>query len=308
MYLGFLTACLPHVSLPEKAKWAADKGFKALEVACWPRLNDRDYASSDIDVAHLTQQEANEIREMMDHFGLVISSLAYYDNNLDADREKRAFVNNHTRQCIRAAQLLGVPAVGTFVGRNIKKTIADNFDEFEIVFKEIVEEAESLGVQIIIENCPMEGWQVPLQPGTISFTPELWEEMFRRIPNPNFGLNFDPSHLFYQLIDPLPLISSFKDRIFHVHAKDAELFPDKLKYFGIYNKLLPTTPGMGYWRFRMPGLGQVDFAGMIRELKKIGYHGVISIEHEDPLYEESTEKIYEGLGLGLKHMEALLSL
>jgi len=306
MYLGFLTACLPKVSLEEKAEWAAAKGFKALEIACWPRLNDRDYASSDIDVAKLTQIEANKIRAMMDKLGLKISSLAYYDNNLDADLTKRAFVNNHTRQCVKAAKMLGVPAVGTFVGRNINKTIADNFDEFEAVFGPIVSEAEAAGVQIIIENCPMEGWQVPLEPGTISFSPELWLEMFRRVPNPNFGLNFDPSHLFYQLIDPIPLVSQFKDRIFHVHAKDAELFPEKLKYYGIFNKLLPDTQGTGFWRFRMPGLGQVDLAGMVDELKKIGYKGVISIEHEDPLYESSTEKIYEGLELGLAYMGKLI--
>ncbi|NLO35586.1 MAG: sugar phosphate isomerase/epimerase [Clostridiaceae bacterium] len=307
MYLGFLTACLPKVPLEEKAAWAAEKGFKALEIACWPRLNDRDYASSDIDVANLTQAGADKIRAMMDSLGLTISSLAYYDNNLDADLAKRAFVNNHTRQCIRAAKLLGVPAVGTFVGRNSNKTIAANFDAFETVFGAIVREAEAAGVQIIIENCPMEGWQVPLQPGTISFSPELWQEMFRRVPNPNFGLNFDPSHLFYQLIDPLPLIGQFKDRILHVHAKDAELFPDKLAYYGIYNKLLPSSQDNGFWRFRMPGLGQVDLAGMVRELKKISYSGVISIEHEDPLYEASEAKIYEGLELGLKHMTRLLA-
>lgn len=306
MYLGFLTACLPKVPLREKAEWAAAKGFKSLEVACWPRLNDRDYASSDIDVARLTSGEANDIRTMMDNLGLSISSLAYYDNNLAADPDQRAFVNNHTRQCIRAAKLLGVPAVGTFIGRNIQKTIAANFDEFETVFGAIVREAEAEGIQIIIENCPMEGWQEPLQPGTISFTPELWEEMFRRVPNRNFGLNFDPSHLFYQLIDPLPLISQFKDRILHVHAKDAEIFPEKLKYYGVLNKLLPTTGGTGFWRFRMPGLGQVDLPGMVRALKEIGYAGVISIEHEDPLYEESEAKIYEGLELGLRYMEKLL--
>jgi len=307
MYLGFLTACLPTVPLREKAEWAAAKGYKALEIACWPRLNDRDYASSDIDVAKLTQTEADEIRAMVDQLGLTISSLAYYDNNLDCDLVKRAFVNNHTRQCIKAAKMLGVPAVGTFVGRNINKTIADNFDEFTEVFGAIVNEAEAAGVQIIIENCPMEGWQVPLQPGTISFSPELWDEMFRRVPNKNFGLNFDPSHLFYQLIDPLPLISQFKDRILHVHAKDAELFPEKLSYYGIFNKLLPSTQDAGFWRFRMPGLGQVDLAGMIAELKKIGYEGVVSIEHEDPLYEASTAKIYEGLELGLSYMSKLLS-
>ena len=155
---------------------------------------------------------------------------------------------------------------------------------------------------VIIENCPMEGWQKPGVPGTISFTPELWEEMFRRIPSKNLGLNYDPSHLMFQLIDYYPLIKEFKDRIFHVHAKDAEVFEDKLKWYGIFNKLLNPKHGEGYWRYRMPGLGQVDWGRFIKELKDIGYDGVISIEHEDPLYEGSEQKVKEGLILGREHL------
>ena len=234
-----------------------------------------------------------------------ISSLAYYDNNLHNDPKKRAFINNHVKKCIDAAVMLGVPAVGTFVGRNIDKSIKDNFDEFEAVFSDLVGYAESKGIKIIIETCPMEGWQIPGLPGTISFTPELWREMFRRVPNKNFGLNYDPSHLRFQLIDYIKPIAEFKDRIFHVHAKDSEVFEDKLAEYGVFNKQLDGE-GTGYWRFRMPGMGQVDFAGFINALKAIGYDGVISIEHEDPLYEGSEEKVKEGLLLGKKYLEKIV--
>ncbi len=304
MYLGFLTVCLGNIPLREKAEWAAKNGFKSLEIACWPKSNDRDYSSSDIDVAALTQKEADEIKGYLKDLGLTISSLAYYDNNLHNNPAKRAFVNEHVKKCVDAAVMLGAPAVGTFVGRNIDKTIADNFDEFEEVFKKLVGYAEEKGIQIIIENCPMEGWQVQGQPGTISFTPELWEEMFRRVPNKNFGLNYDPSHLRFQLIDYITPIAAFKDRIFHVHAKDSEVFDDKLAYYGVFNRHL--GEGEGYWRFRMPGLGQVKFAEMVKALKDIGYDGVISIEHEDPLYEGSEAKVKEGLELGRKYLEKLL--
>ena len=304
MYLGFLTVCLVNIPLREKAEWAAKNGFKSLEIACWPKSNDRDYSSSDIDVAALTQKEADEIKGYLKDLGLTISSLAYYDNNLHNNPAKRAFVNEHVKKCVDAAVMLGAPAVGTFVGRNIDKTIADNFDEFEEVFKKLVGYAEEKGIQIIIENCPMEGWQIQGQPGTISFTPELWEEMFRRVPNKNFGLNYDPSHLRFQLIDYITPIAAFKDRIFHVHAKDSEVFDDKLAYYGVFNRHL--GEGEGYWRFRMPGLGQVKFAEMVKALKDIGYDGVISIEHEDPLYEGSEAKVKEGLELGRKYLEKLL--
>ncbi|KKC29202.1 sugar phosphate isomerase/epimerase family protein [Caldanaerobacter subterraneus] len=304
MYIGFLTVALRDMPLKEKAKWASENGFKSLEVACWPKDNTRDYSGTDIDVETLTEEEAEEIKKYFKEYGLTISSLAYYDNNLDKDPEKRKFINNHLKKCIDAAKMLGTDMVGTFVGRNIEKSIKDNFDEFERVFTDIIAYAEDRGVKIIIENCPMEGWQVQGLPGTISFTPELWEEMFRRIPSPNFGLNLDPSHLVWQFIDYIEVIPEFKDRIFHVHAKDTEIFEDKLRRYGIFGRQL--SPGMGYWRYRMPGMGKVDWERFIKTLKESGYDGVISIEHEDPVYEGSEEKVKEGLLLGLKHLRQFI--
>jgi len=306
MYLGFLTGCLGSMPLKEKAKWAGENGFSALEISCWPKNNTRDYSGSDIDVANLTQQEADEIKQYMKVYGLTISSLAYYDNNLDRDPARRAFVNGHVKKCIDAAAMLGAPAVGTFIGRNSDKSLAENFDEFEKVFGELVGYAEGKGIKLMIENCPMEGWQVPGLPGTISFTPELWEEMFKRIPNKSFGLNFDPSHLLFQLIDYSALVSKFRDRIFHVHAKDTEIFEDKLKWYGVFNKQLGGGHGSGYWRYRMPGLGQVDWGKFIKALKDAGYDGVLSTEHEDPVYEGSEAKVKEGLVLGRQHLEQFI--
>ncbi len=306
MYLGFLTVCLGSMPLKEKAAWAAQNGFKALEVACWPASNTRDYASCDIDVVNLTQERADEIKAYFKEFGLTLSSLAYYDNNLDRDPVKRAFINNHVKKCIDAAALLGVPAVGTFAGRNIDVDINRNFDAFEEVFSELAAYAESNKVKLMVENCPMEGWQAPGVPGTISFSPELWEEMFIRVPRKNFGLNFDPSHLVFQLIDYIPLIPRFKDRIFHVHAKDTEIFEDKLRYYGVFNRQLDAGHSSGYWRYRMPGLGQVDWGRLVKALKEIGYDGVLSTEHEDPLYEGNEEKVKEGLILGRRHLEQFI--
>ncbi len=305
MHLGLLTVCLGNRTLQEKAQWARDNGFKALEVACWPRNNTRDYASSDIDVNHLSQQQADEIKTYLKGLGLTISSLAYYDNNLDRDVAKRALINGHLRKCIDAAEMLGVPLVGTFVGRNSNRSIQDNFVEFEEVFGNIVRYAEQKGIKIMIENCPMEGWQMPGLPGTISFAPDLWQEMFRRIPSPNFGLNLDPSHLVWQLLDYLTIIPEFRDRIFHVHAKDAKVYPDKLKRYGVFNRQLFTGADaeFGYWKPCMPGLGDVDWKMFLKTLRSNGYDGVVSIEHEDPDYEGSDEKVERGLMIAKKHLE-----
>lgn len=308
MYLGFLTVALGRIPLKEKAKWASEVGFKALEVACWPNENDRDYSSCDIDVTTLTKEQAEEVKAYFKEYGLTISSLAYYDNNLDRDPVKRAFINNHTKKVIDAAVMLGTPLVGTFVGKNIDKNIEENFDEFENVFGELVAYAEERGIKLMIENCDMKGWQLPGIPGTISYTPELWEEMFRRVPSKSFGLNFDPSHLIPQFIDYLAAAEDFVDRIFHVHAKDAEILPEGLQRYGINNRQLyrEGEDHFGYWRYRMPSLGQVDWEKLIGMLRSKGYDGVVSTEHEDPLYEGSEEKVKEGLVIGLRHLEKFI--
>jgi sugar phosphate isomerase/epimerase len=293
MRKGFLTVALGKMPLEEKALWAEENGFDALEIACWPQDNDRDYSSCDIDVETLTMEKADEIKKFLDDKGIMISSLAYYDNNLDSEPTKRAFVNNHTKKVIDAAAMLGTPYVGTFTGRDITKSIKDNFVEFEKVFSELVSYADKKEIGLMIENCDMLGWQRSGEPGTISYSPELWEEMFKRVPAKNFGLNYDPSHLVLMLMDHISPIKEFKDRIFHVHAKDAAVNTDALDRYGVFGRKL--GKGMGYRDFRMPGLGSVDWQKLMDALKDIGYNYVLSIEHEDPDFEGSEEKVKKGL-------------
>lgn len=308
MYLGFLTGCLGSMPLKEKAKWASENGFNALEVSCWPKDNSRDYSSNDIDVANLTEAEAEKIKTYFKEYGLKISSLAYYDNNLDRDPVRRAFINNHVKKVIDAAVMLETPLVGTFIGRNIDKNMEENFEEFEVVFTELLAYAEERNIKLMIENCDMRGWQIKGQPGTISYTPELWEEMFRRVPSKNFGLNFDPSHLIPQFIDYIKAAEAFADRIFHVHAKDAEVYTERLNKYGINDRQLKGfgEDSYGYWRYRMPSLGQVDWEKLINLLRSKGYEGVISTEHEDPMYEGSEAKIKEGLVIGITHLKKFI--
>lgn len=295
MKVGFLTVALGNVPFEEKIKWAQKQGFSGVEVACWPRENTRDYASCDIDVGNMSAADADKIRRFLDDKNVEITSLAYYDNNLHSDLDIRKRINSHLYRCIDAAEALGVPYVGTFTGRNEKKSIRENFDEFEKVFLPVLEYAQKKKVGIIIENCQMEGWQKPGLPGTISYSPELWDEMFRRVPCPNFGLNFDPSHLLIMGIDYIPLISTYRKRIFHVHAKDAYVNKTKYQYYGCFNRQLDRELTNGYWECRIPGRGQVDFTGVISALNLIGYQGPLSIEHEDLLYEGTYEKVTKGL-------------
>ena len=289
MNIGFLTVALGNIDFRQKLQWAGKHGFTGVEVACWPRVNTRDYASSDLDVENLTERDVDDISQLLQKNNLQITSLAYYDNNLHPNMETRDQINHHMYKCIDAAELLGVPYVGTFIGKNPERSIKENFDEMEKIFRPMVEYAEEKGIGIMIENCQMESWQVPGLPGTISYSPELWDEMFCRIPNQNFGLNFDPSHLL------IMGINTYKERIFHVHAKDAYVDETKYQYYGCFNRQLDRKLTNGYWEYRIPGRGQVDFAAMIQALRQAGYNRILSIEHEDRLYEGDLEKVETGL-------------
>ena len=220
MELGFLTACLPDRSLKEIASWAADEGFEALEVAAWPALGQRPFTATHIAAENLGDEQAEAVRGLMSDKGLTISSLAFYDNNLHPDPAERTAINNHVLACIDAAARLGVPTVGTFVGRDWTKPVRENLREAEEVFKPLVDQAGEKGVKLVIENCVMEGWHPDGYPGNLAYSPELWEWMFSL----GLYLNFDPSHLVWMGIDPVTAMTPYVDRIAHAQAKDIQLF------------------------------------------------------------------------------------
>lgn len=302
MKIGFLTVALGNTKFEEIAKWSGENGFEALEVAAWPLVNERDFSSTTIDVTDFNEKKAEEIKKLLDKHNLFISSLAYYDNNLDADEQKRKSINEHLKKVIDAAHLLKVELVGTFIGRDIRKSVEENISEFEKVFKPLIAYAEKKNVKLMIENCPMVGWQEPEKIGNIFYSPQLWKEIFRITPD-SFGLNFDPSHLFWLGIDYINAIEQFKDRIFHVHAKDVEIDDDKLHDQSIFGHFGTNLHGKSWWIYRLPGLGEIDWQEFIRALKKIGYDFVISIEHEDPVWSGSAERSKAGLKMGLKHLK-----
>ena len=308
MKLGFLTACLKDVPLEELVGKAAAWGFQALEVSAWPLENERDYSGSSIDAVRLDQAKADQIKALFQKNNLEISSLAYYDNNLHPDPQTRQKHLTHLKKVIDAAEMLGVRCVGTFTGRDHAKTIAENLDEFVAIFPPLLDYAAAKGVQLMLENCPMPGWSRDGWPGTISYSPELWRELFQRIPAPNFGLNLDPSHLYWLGIDYLQVIPEFKERIFHTHAKDTVIFKEKLNSYGIYGKQLQRKDDwdLDWWSYRMPGRGEIDWPKFIATLELHGYQGVLSIEHEDPEYEGEQAKVEAGLQLGYNYLKRFL--
>src|SRR5512147_445727 len=157
MKLGLMSAALPDLPLEQLASWAAENGFEMLEIACWPPGKaDRRYAGvTHIDVTEMNSAKAKQIQSTLQDCGLEISSLGYYPNPLDPDANHRETVIGHLKKVITAAEMLSVPVVGTFVGRDKNKTLEENWVEFEKVWPPIVRYAAEHGVKIAIENCPM---------------------------------------------------------------------------------------------------------------------------------------------------------
>ena len=289
MKLGVLTAAFPDNSLDEIAGWAAANGFAMLEVACWPAGGGeaRRYAGvTHVDVDAL---DVDAVHATLARHGLGISALAYYPNNLHPDDRHREEVNAHLRAVIDAAQKLDVSVVTTFVGNDKDRPLPDNLRRFEQIWPALVDHAGERGVKIAIENCPMifsyDEW-----PGgnNLAWSPAIWDEMFTAIPDGNFGLNLDPSHLVWLQIDYERAVYEFAERIFHVHAKDLEIRADGLYRHGTLSS------GIGWQVPRLPGLGQVDWGRFLAALYAVGYDYVVSVEHEDRGFEGDQALVERG--------------
>jgi sugar phosphate isomerase/epimerase len=304
MKLGFLTACLPKQPLDQIAAYAAQAGYQALEVAAWPALGDRPFTATHLDVAGLTKAKADEVNELFDRSSLTLSSLSFYDNNLHPDPGERAAINDHVLACIDAAALLGCPTVGTFVGRDPSRTVAQNLADATTVFAPLVERAGEKGVKIVIENCVMEGWHPDGYPGNLAYSPELWEWMFSL----GLYLNFDPSHLVWMGIDPVAALKPYVDKVAHAQAKDIQVFPDLRNRYGWPGRAVtrPDPWDVGWWRYRVPGLGDVDWRRIVDTLYEGGFDGVLSVEHEDPVWGGSEDLVRAGLDVAHRTLSPLI--
>jgi len=284
MDLGFVSAILPDLSLEKVVKFAATEDYDCVELMCWPTGKaTRRYAGvTHVDVTGFRKSDAARVKDILAAAGVKISGLGYYPNPLTPDRKEARVYIDHIKRVIRAAELLGVKTVNTFIGRDWTKTVDGNWPRFKQVWKPLVKFAGDHGVRIGIENCPMlfsnDEW-----PGgkNLAHSPAVWRRMFAEIPAKNFGLNYDPSHLVWQEIDYIAPLWEFGKRIFHVHAKDVRVDEDLMADVGIL--ALPTE----YHTPKLPGLGEVDWGRFISVLGDIGYRGPVCVEVEDRAFEGS---------------------
>jgi sugar phosphate isomerase/epimerase len=303
MKLGFVSAIVPELTFEELIDLAVENGYKCVEVCCWPLGKaERRYAGvTHIDVETLDGKRAIAINKYLENKGIEISALGYYPNPLDPDQEKSRFYISHIKKVIDASALLGVNRINTFIGRDKNKPVEENFETFKTVWRPLIQYAESKKVKVGIENCPMiftsDEW-----PGgnNMATTPVMWRRMFSEIPGDYFGLNYDPSHLLWMQMDYLKPLYEFKDKLFHIHLKDASINHERLNEVGIMAAPLEFhTP-------KLPGLGDINWWKFISSLNDIRYKGAICVEVEDKAYEGSLEDRKYSLTLCKRYLDQYL--
>jgi sugar phosphate isomerase/epimerase len=286
MKLGFVSAILPEFDLDQVLGFAADEGFSAVELMCWPvgRAERRFAGVTHLDVSNPGSGWADEVHGLCAQHGVEISALGYYPNPLDPDPEVSGAAVEHLRQVIRAASVLGLKTVNTFVGRDWRRSVDENWPRFLETWRPLIRHAEDHGVRVGIENCPMhftgDEW-----PGgkNLAISPVIWRRMFSDIPSGHFGLNYDPSHLVLQQMDPAGPLQEFQDRIFHLHAKDVKLKRDRLNEVGIF------AAPLEWHEPRIPGFGEMDWGRFLGCVMETRYRGPVCIEVEDDTFGRTLE-------------------
>jgi sugar phosphate isomerase/epimerase len=253
MQIGFYTAVFGDQPIDAVARWAADAGFSALEVDVGRHVGD--------------PFGARAVVEAVRSHGLEVCALTTFGTLLDANHSARERVRATVRATLDAAIELGVGLVVTFPGRDEGAAEDDNYRQLAECYAPLAEHAARGHVKIAIENWP--GPHV----NYLATTPAGWARLFAMVPAPNLGLNFDPSHLIWQGIDHEQALRAVADRVFLAHGKDTEIFAVRLQQVGYF--------GRGWWTYRLPGHGRIDWRRWLSLLGEVGFDGVVSIEHED---------------------------
>jgi len=245
---------------------------------------------------HLARIEAElpALRDALGKHHIAISSVAIHGNAIGAPVDD---VVAYYERAMKVAQALGCSVVSGLTGRDNALTVDENLPLLKERFVPIAKLAEEQGMRIAFEPWPgsIQG-HGPYRWTNIATTPEMWDKIFEAVPSSALGLEYDPSHLVWQGIDYLQAICDYGQRIYHIHAKDIVINQSKLKRVGVH--------GAGWWRFVIPGLGQIDWPALFKQLKLVGYTGDMAVEHEDNVY--LGDRWNEGLAIGLRTLRPLV--
>jgi len=267
----YLRAIMPH-------------GFESFSLTFWQTIPEG------INLKQVAKSVKAVLAEATGGIEPVISSLGMFGNPLEDKNNAKAWA-----KCIDACEAFGCDIVAGFAGALSGKPVPDSMKQYKKVFTPLAKRAADKGVRIAFENCDMRGtWECATT--NIAHAPKAWEMMFDILPADNIGLEWEPCHQMYSLIDPLPQLRQWVDKVFHVHGKDATVLWDVVKTRGIRG-------GDVFAYHRTPGFGDTNWSDVITILRQAGFKGSIDIEGwHDPVYCGELEMTGQVHGLNyLKH-------
>ena len=238
------------------------------------------------------QARADEVKAAYADADIRISCIGgFYVNHMDADAGVAAQHFQHVRNVIALARHLGVPTVAGFAGRIVNQDLEASLPRFREIWSEHARFAEDNGIRIAFEHCPMGAYHTPFGGINCICTPAMWERCFNEVPSPALGIEWDASHLMCMLIDPIANLRQWGHKIFHVHAKDAKIYRDIVDRYGLFH------PGAIEHCF--PGLGDANWAVIVKELLRAGYTGDLNIEgrHDAVFRDHDDQRRLEDWGL-----------
>jgi sugar phosphate isomerase/epimerase len=245
---------------PQRLAFAASAGYEGVIVDVNDSFDPDKLSDSQIDQVLASARDA----------GVRIISLESMVNHLALDPAERRQTRAHFIRCLELAHRLGCKFVGTFCGGMKGASVDEQVKELaEVLNEQYLPVCERLDLGIGPENYPCDV--------NFATVPATWEKVMAVVPSHRFGLEFDPSHLLRQYIDPIQAAWDFRDRILAVHAKDTEIIQPVLAKVGIH--------GQGWWRYRIPGQGLVDWPKFITVLLQAGFQGGVAVEHEDAFWD-----------------------
>ena len=304
MKIGFLTN-----ALVEQAKRSGSGAFQTLDqVADWAA----DHGFTDLECGPMLPLDRAAYERVLGEGRIAVTALIYCRNYLSTDPEEAA---NHLAELKKRIEFAGALGIGKVVtstgidkrieeglydrdpnvkdrGNMIRRIPVRSLDQVVDLYGPLLELAEKHNVRLCLENCPLMG--------NIAISPVMWQRIFARLDSDKLGLAYDPSHLVWEMIDPYAPLDEFKDKIFHVHAKDAAIDRAQLARTGILTDF-------SWCSYRIPGRGELDWGWLLGKLQANGYDGTISLEHEDAAYEGSLEAVERGLLAGKAHLEQHLA-
>jgi sugar phosphate isomerase/epimerase len=288
--IGLYNSCLLEWDLDRFMSWATQNFYSAVELHGGPRFRYVDWDA-------VATGQINPVADCQARYPVRVSGIMFGALNfLSADSSVREAAFARLEVLLRAAKRSGIPLVSTFTGRNPDLRLEQNLERGADHLRRIADLAEKYQVDVAFENCPMfHEWPWV---HNIAISPAMWRALFEVMGSPRVGLNFDPSHLVWQGIDYLAAVDAFIDRIKIVQAKDTELLEGVQRDEGMLS--------LRWWRHRIPGEGMIDWPVFVERLRRAGYDGVLSIEHEDPVYEGDEARVLQGLSRTRAHLDPLL--